>query len=52
MFCVAIRKAVVNALIHADHRGQGGVVIERYADRIDLSNPGCSSRASSCCAAA
>ena len=26
----AIREAVVNALIHADHRGQGGVVIERY----------------------
>lgn len=36
----AIREAVVNALIHADHRGQGGVVIERYADRIELSNPG------------
>ena len=36
----AIREAAVNALIHADHRGQGGVVIERYADRIELSNPG------------
>ena len=36
----ALREAVVNALIHADHRGQGGVVIERYADRIELSNPG------------
>ena len=31
---------MVNALIHADHRGLGGVVIERYADRIELSNPG------------
>lgn len=36
----ALREAVVNALVHADHRGQGGVVIERYADRIELSNPG------------
>jgi predicted HTH transcriptional regulator len=26
--------------VHADHRGQGGVVIERYPDRIELSNPG------------
>ena len=36
----SLREAVVNALIHADHRGQGGVVIERYPDRIELSNPG------------
>ncbi|MBA4176575.1 MAG: transcriptional regulator [Leptothrix sp. (in: Bacteria)] len=36
----ALREAVVNALIHADYRGQGGVVIERYASRIELSNPG------------
>lgn len=36
----ALREAVVNALVHADHFGQGGVVIERYADRIELSNPG------------
>lgn len=36
----ALREAVVNALVHADHRGQGGVVIERYPDRIELSNPG------------
>jgi len=36
----ALREAVVNALVHADHRGQGGVVIERYLDRIELSNPG------------
>lgn len=36
----ALREAVVNALIHADYRGQGGIVIERYADRIELSNPG------------
>ncbi len=36
----AIREAVVNALIHADYRGQGGIVIERYPDRFELSNPG------------
>ncbi len=36
----ALREAVVNALVHADHQGQGGVVIERYPDRIELSNPG------------
>ena len=36
----ALREAVVNALVHADHRGQGGVVMERYPDRTELSNPG------------
>lgn len=36
----ALREAVVNALIHADYRGQGGIVIERYPDRFELSNPG------------
>ena len=36
----AIREAVVNALIHADYRGKGGIVIERHPDRIELSNPG------------
>ena len=37
---VAIREALVNALIHADYQGQGGVVIEKYQDRFELSNPG------------
>ena len=36
----AIREALVNALIHADYRGQGGVVVEKYRNRIELSNPG------------
>lgn len=36
----AIQEALVNSLIHADYRGMGGVVIERFADRIELSNPG------------
>lgn len=36
----ALQEALVNALIHADYSGQGGIVIERYADHIDFSNPG------------
>lgn len=36
----AIREALVNALIHADYRGQGGVVIDKYPDRFEFSNPG------------
>jgi len=36
----AIREALVNALIHADYRGQGGVIVERYRDHFDFSNPG------------
>lgn len=37
---VAIREALVNALIHADYQGQGGIVIEKYHDRFEFSNPG------------
>ena len=36
----AVREALVNALIHADYKGQGGVVIEKYKDRFEFSNPG------------
>ncbi len=36
----ALREALVNALIHADYGGQGGIVIEKRRDRFDLSNPG------------
>jgi ATP-dependent DNA helicase RecG len=36
----AIREALVNALIHADYRGMGGIVVERYRDRLEFSNPG------------
>ena len=36
----ALREALVNAMVHADHQGPGGVVVERYPDRIELSNPG------------
>ena len=37
---VAIREALVNALIHADYQGQGGIVIEKYLDRFEFANPG------------
>lgn len=36
----AIREAFVNALIHADFRGQGGIIVERHRDRLEFSNPG------------
>ncbi|MGN8199867.1 ATP-binding protein [Salinisphaera sp. RV14] len=36
----ALQEALVNALIHADHGGQGGVVIDRHRDRFEFSNPG------------
>ena len=37
---VALREAVVNALIHADYSAPGGVVLERYPDRFVFENPG------------
>jgi ATP-dependent DNA helicase RecG len=36
----AIREALVNAIIHADYFGKGGVVIEKKCDRFEFSNPG------------
>lgn len=36
----ALREAFVNTLIHADYSAPGGVVVERYPDRFQLSNPG------------
>jgi ATP-dependent DNA helicase RecG len=36
----AIREALVNALIHADYQGTGGVVIIKYQDKFEFSNPG------------
>lgn len=37
---VALREALVNALIHSDYSAAGGVVIEREPDRISMENPG------------
>lgn len=36
----ALQEALVNALIHADHTGEGGVVLECFLDRLEFSNPG------------
>ncbi len=36
----AIREVLVNALIHADYQGQGGIIVEKYKDRFEFSNPG------------
>ncbi|VAX37897.1 Transcriptional regulator [hydrothermal vent metagenome] len=36
----AIRETLVNALIHADYQGLGGIIIEKYQDRFEFSNPG------------
>ncbi len=36
----ALQEALVNALIHSDYAGQGGVVIVRWMDRMEFSNPG------------
>jgi len=36
----ALQEALVNALIHADHGGRGGVVVDRHRDRFEFSNPG------------
>ena len=36
----ALREAFINALIHADFLGIGGIVIERYPDHFILENPG------------
>ena len=36
----AIREALVNALIHADYNGQGGIVVEKLRDGFEFSNPG------------
>ena len=37
---VALREAVVNALIHTDYRTPGGIVFERYRERFLMENPG------------
>lgn len=38
---VALREAVVNAVVHADYRQQGGPIrIAVYVDRVEIENPG------------
>jgi len=36
----AVREAMANALIHADYQGQGGIVVEKFRDAFEFSNPG------------
>ncbi|MCL2076363.1 MAG: putative DNA binding domain-containing protein [Betaproteobacteria bacterium] len=36
----ALEEALVNALIHADYAGQGGIVIDRWPNRLEFTNPG------------
>lgn len=36
----AVREALVNARVHADYAGQGGIVIEKFRDRLEFANPG------------
>ena len=36
----AIRETLVNALIHADYQGMGGIVVEKYKNHFEFSNPG------------
>lgn len=36
----AIREALVNALIHADYQGIGGIIIIKHKDHFEFSNPG------------
>jgi ATP-dependent DNA helicase RecG len=36
----ALREAFVNALVHTDYDGPGGIVIERYPERYKMENPG------------
>jgi predicted HTH transcriptional regulator len=37
---VALREAVVNALVHTDYGTPGGIVFERYRERVLMENPG------------
>ena len=36
----AVREALANALIHAQHNSMGNVVVDSWADKIVMSNPG------------
>ncbi len=38
---IAIREALVNALVHCNYAGQGNIVITREKDKITFRNPGC-----------
>lgn len=37
---VAVREALANCIIHASYTQKGNIVVERWKDRIEMSNPG------------
>ncbi len=36
----AVHEALINAIVHADYNGDGGVIVERQRSYIQFSNPG------------
>lgn len=36
----AVHEALINALVHADYNGDGGIIVERQQSSIQFSNPG------------
>jgi len=37
---IALREALLNALIHADYRIPGPILVKQFRDRLEISNPG------------
>jgi ATP-dependent DNA helicase RecG len=37
---IALREAILNALVHADYRIPGPIMIKQFRDRLEISNPG------------
>jgi len=37
---IALREALLNALIHADYRIPGPIMVKQFKDRLEISNPG------------
>lgn len=37
---IAVREALANSIIHASYTQKGNIVVERWKDRIEVSNPG------------
>jgi ATP-dependent DNA helicase RecG len=37
---IALREALLNALVHADYRIHGPILVKQFQDRLEISNPG------------
>jgi len=37
---IALREALLNALVHADYRIHGPILVKQFKDRLEISNPG------------